>query len=128
MMIRQVLISKKSLQMIYKIPLPIHHYEYYLQTCQQRARLFPTSRHNHYPDYHRQMPEIYDGTIRGYASNQNFEQITFCRFELNLYRYSFYPRTIIDCNLLPETTVIVGSVMAFKVKLKQTTCISVYTL
>ncbi len=73
------------------------------------------SRQNHYPDRDRQMPERYDGTVTGYANSQNFEHI---RFEVDPYRYSFYPRTILDWNLLPETTVNVDSVMAFKGKLK----------
>ena len=72
-------------------------------------------RPNQYPDRDRQMPARYDGTVTGYANKHNFEQI---RYDINSYRYSFYPRTILDWNLLPESKVSTNSVMAFKGKLK----------
>ncbi len=72
-------------------------------------------RQNQYPDRDRQMPARYDGTVTGCANKHNFEQI---RYDINSYRYSFYPRTVLDWNLLPESTVSTNSVMAFKGKLK----------
>ncbi len=72
-------------------------------------------RHNQYPDRDRQMPARYDRTATGCANKQNFEQI---RYDINSYRYSFYPRTVLDWNLLPESTVSTNSVLAFKGKLK----------
>ena len=79
------------------------------------ANDFLNDRCNHYPDRDRKMPARYDGAITGYANDQNFMQIG---TDINAYKYSFFPRTILDWKLLPKTTVNSNSVAAFKCKLK----------